>query len=158
MAGITYPVRLKSIEDYIRLINGAPRQMVKSERDILDDYAGQILADIENAWPVDTSTSRDAWTYTVIGRADWMGFILDNDVDYAEFVHYAGAPASPALWETLLPATVATYAPGLLAALRTEAAATQPRIADNQRQGGRGLLAVLQRVIRPATAAFKVGP
>ena len=93
-----------------------------------------------------------------VGRADWMGFVLDNDVDYAEYVHYAGAPASPALWETLLPATVATYAPGLLAALRTEAAATQRRIADNQRQGGRGLLAVLQRVIRPATAAFKVGP
>lgn len=156
--GIRVPIRLTSTEAYLARRHGSTRTLSVTELDILDRHADELVQQIENAWPVDTSTSRDAWTYTVIGRADWMGFILDNDVDYAEFVHYAGAPASPALWETLLPATVATYAPGLLAALRTEAAATQRRIADNQRQGGRGLLAVLQRVIRPATAAFKVGP
>ncbi len=158
MAGVTYPVRLKSIEDYVRLVNGGPRELVKAERDILDEYAGQILEDIENAWPVDTSTSRDAWTYTIVARQDWMGFVLDNDVDYAEFVHYAGSPASPALWETLLPSTVQAYAPGLLQSLRTEIAVTQRRIAEDKRKGGRGFLSVVQRILRPTRAAFRVTP
>jgi hypothetical protein len=147
MAGVLYPVRLESIEAYVRAVNGGPRELVRSERDIIDEYAQQIVGDIEDAWPVDTSTSRDAWAYTVTARADWMGFTIENDVDYVEYVHYAGTDPEP-LWETLIPTTVRAYAPQLLADLRAEIAVTQRRIAEDKRQGGRGYLDVLQRLYR----------
>lgn len=145
MAGISYPVQLASIQAYVRARHGSARQLTRSERDIIDDYASRIVTDIEAAWPVDTSTSRDAWTYEVRGQAAWAGFIIENDVEYVEWVHYAGQPAEPPLWETLLPATVDAYIPALLADLRAEVDATERAITANKAKGGRGLLDVLQR-------------
>jgi hypothetical protein len=145
VAGISYPVQLASIQAYVRQVNGGPRQLTRTEREVIDDYAAMIVSDIEDAWPVDTSTSRDAWTYEVRGQADWVGFVIENDVDYVEYVHYAGQPAEPPLWETLLPATVQAYAGDMLAAIRAEVDRSQKAINANRTQGGRGLLDVLQR-------------
>ena len=137
-------MQFASIEAYVRQVNGGPRQLTRTEREIIDNYAAMIVDDIEQAWPVDTSTSRDAWTYEVRGQANWMGFVIENDVDYVEWVHYAGQPATPPLWETLLPATVQAYAAQMLAALRAEILISQ-RAIDKSRAVGGGLNTVLQK-------------
>ncbi len=135
MPGIRYPVHLSSVETYIRAVNGAPRGLTADESDIVFEYASQITSDIEDAWPVDTSTSRDAWSFEVNGSAGEIGFTLENDVDYASYVHLAGTPPEPPLWETLLPATIQSYAGNLLRDLRTEIAAGQRRITQNKADG-----------------------
>jgi hypothetical protein len=144
VAGITYPVRLASIEAYVRQVNGgAHRYLTTAELDVIHHYADLMLEDIIAAWPVDTATSSDAWTYEVTDTPGFVGFTIENDVEYVEWVHYAGMPAEPALWETLLPATVGAYAGQMLAELRTTIDREQARINANKRGGGRGWADIL---------------
>ena len=143
MAGVILPYHMQSIERYIVSLNGAPRELTLKERQILDVYVGAMVDDIIAAWPVDTGNSRDQWAFTVSGRSDNVGFTIENLVDYAEYVHAVG-DLTP-LADSAVPDIIDRWLERLMPALRAQIAETQREIAANQRQGGRGLLDVLQQ-------------
>ncbi len=141
--GIEYPIRLRTIEAYIRLRHGSDRDMSADEIQVLQEWAGVIVDDIANQWPVDTSTSRDAFSYTI--ELDGVGFVILNDADYAQYVHRAGTPAEPALFETLIPEVVDANIEAMFAAMRRAVDTTEAQIAmvrpGKKRQ--RGILDIL---------------
>jgi hypothetical protein len=143
---VVYPVRLRSIEDYIRLAHGSARSLSAAEILVIDQHAIGMIDDIQDAWPVDTSTSRDAWDYDVEESPGSIVLMISNPLFYAQYVHYAGSPADPPLWETLIPAVVQRAAPALLADLRvaiaeTERLVRQGAVANNSR----GFIEILSR-------------
>lgn len=131
MAGIEYPVRLQSVETYLVAVHGSARELGVDELDVLTGYVEQIVDEVENAWPLDTSTSRDAFTFLVEGHAGRIGFVIENDTDYASFVHYAGTPAEPELWTTLIPARVNAHAASLIADLKLAIDDTERVLAEH---------------------------
>jgi hypothetical protein len=147
MAGVTAPYHLQSIERYIASVHGGARELTLSERNVLYAYAQAMTDQIEQIWPVDTSLSRDNWTFTISGRADWVGFTIENLLDYAEYVHRKGQTTP--LIESEVPSIIDAGLARLLPALRSEIDSTEKRIADSKRRGGRGLPDVLQQ--KPAT-------
>ena len=78
--GIEWPVRLDSIDRYRLSQHGGFRFLELEELQVLDRYASELLNEIEDAWPVDTSTSRDAFSYTLLSDGT-TGFTIQNDVD-----------------------------------------------------------------------------
>ena len=134
--GIRVPIRLKSIEAYIVAVHGSARGLATTEIRILNRWAGDMVTEIEDAWPVDTSTSRDGFDYAVEERPGWIGIVIENDVDYVQYVHYAGESADEPLWETLIPSVFEANKGGLLAALRTEIARTEAFIKSEARIPG----------------------
>jgi hypothetical protein len=105
-------IPLKTVMAAIVRLHGSVRGLSTTETAILDAHAGAIVDDIADQWPVDTSTSRDAWTHILDNSAGNVGFTLINDVEYAEFVHRAGEGPDP-LYETLLPEVVRAHAADL---------------------------------------------
>ena len=132
--GIRVPIRLTSIEAYLVNRHGSARGLGVDELDVLDAGAAAMVQDIENAWPVDTSTSRDAFTYVVQGRRDRVGIVIENDVDYVQFVHYAGEQPEPPLWRTLIPETWAAHKAGILADLQRAIDETERLITEEARK------------------------
>lgn len=133
MAGVEQEIRLASIERYIAAAHGSSRELSVDEIDVLDSYAGEVVREIAERWPVDTSTSRDEWTYYIDG--DTIGFTITNDVDYVEWVHYAGEPAEPPLWETLIPEVWAEVGPRAVAAMQAAVDETERQIVEARRVG-----------------------
>lgn len=135
---IVYPVRLRTAEDFIRSLHGSDRPLTASELLVIDEYALAMVDAIQEAWPVDTSTSRDAWAYEVQEAPGRIEIVIVNPVDYVQFVHLSGTSPDAPLWETLVPQVVSSYGAGLLAALRAEVVATEAEIARRrvQSQGG----------------------
>ena len=88
--GLEVPVRLESIEQYIIQKHNGFRYMELSEIQALDDLAGYIVQDIEDAWSVDTSTSRDAFRFELM-TGGMVGFTILNDVDYVEYIVEPGS-------------------------------------------------------------------
>ena len=125
--GVEYPVKLRTVMAEIRRLHGSDRGLSSSEIDVLAAHTGAIVDAVADAWPVDTSTSRDAWVDVLHTTAGNVGFDLVNDVYYAEYVHYAGESPDPPLWETLLPETVQAMAPALNADLLGAIAETEHR-------------------------------
>lgn len=153
---IRYPVRLASIEAFVSVEHGGRRALVYEERRILDQFAQAVLGDIEEAWPVDTSLSRDSFEYGVNSGhdvKDGIGFTIENDVWYVQYVHYAGTPAEPALWQTLFPAVVQAHAPRYLALLKRQIQLTEIAIRASVNRGGRGFLDLVTERLPPAFVA-----
>ena len=97
-------IRLKTSEDYITKKNeGDPRRPTDAEADVINHWAEIVLAYIRNRWPVDTGTSRDRWSIVFDGTPGRMALFIENPMYYAEYVHLAGTPPDPPLWETLIP-------------------------------------------------------
>ena len=105
---LVYPVRLQSTGLYLLQSHGKPRSLTAQEIGILRDYADLIVEGIQDAWPVDTGTSRDAWGYELHVHYPDIGFDLENDTDYAAYVSARGGTGP--LYETLIPDVVAQYA------------------------------------------------
>jgi hypothetical protein len=148
--GIRVPVRLKTIEAYVAKAHGSPRELTADEDLVLFDHVERIVAEIDKGWPVDTSTSRDAFSFETVGREDWIGFIVINPVPYAEYVHLKGTPIVPELWRTLIPAEVDVGLPALFKDLKAAIDETEAEIAVSRESGGRGLLDVIARLRRGA--------
>lgn len=142
MAGFDVVASYRSVEDYLVRVHGSQRDLAIDELDVLAAYAARIVGEIEAAWPVDTSTSRDAFFYTLLTFPD-IGFTVSNDADYAEWVHYKGDPTP--LVESLVDATIDRYSPMLIAELRAAIDETEQRAAENAAKGGRGLVDILSR-------------
>ena len=149
-------VELRSIEAYIVQVYGAARNLTRSELSVLRDHVEAIVTTIEEAWPVDTSTSRDGWYYTLDTAAGVVGFTISNDVEYVDWVHYSGDPT--VLIDTVVPDAIDGEIPGLLADLRAEIDATQAAVTVNV-SGQRGLIDIFQRarVRNPHHAAAVTG-
>jgi len=141
--GFEYPVRLRSLEQVVRRLHGSDRSLSVAEIRILADGADEILAAIVDQWPVDTSTSRDAMAIDIETGPGFYGFTISNDADYAEYIHEKGTPAEPPLWETLIPAVVASMTPAILAQLIGEIPRTEARLAryTNRRDQANALAA-----------------
>jgi len=84
----------------------------------MDEFAGLIVDDIQEAWPVDTGLSRLAFDWVLLSQVGTVGFDIINDVDYVEFIHRAGDATRTPLWTTVIPAVIQGWAPRMLAALR----------------------------------------
>jgi len=143
MAGVILPYHMQSIERYIVSLNGAPRELTLKARQLLDVYVGAMVDDIIAAWPVDTGNSRDQWAFTVSGRGDNVGFTIEILVDYTEYVHAPG-DLTP-LADSVVPDIIDRWLDRLMPLLRAQISDTQREIEVNRRQGGRGLLDVLQQ-------------
>lgn len=148
MAGVIEKYQLRSIDAFIVSAHGEPREMTLSERNILFAYAQAAVTEIETIWPVDTSTSRDGWTFTVSGRAGDVHIEIENLVDYVEWVHAAGDPTP--LVDEAVPEIVDRWIDQLIPELKREILRTEADIAADLARGGRGFLDIFQR--RPATS------
>ena len=87
--GLEWPVRLDTIDTYRLGVHGVFRWLELEELQVLDRYASALVNEIEEAWPVDTSTSRDAFSYTILNDGT-TGFTILNDCDYVEFIVQPG--------------------------------------------------------------------
>lgn len=152
----TYPVRLASIEALIATEHGGRRPLVYEEIRLLGLFAQAVLDDVEEAWPVDTSLSRDSFEYEVHGNdtvTRGVGFDVLNDVWYAQYVHYAGTPANPPLWLTLIPEAVQVNAERFMPRIRRQVLLTEQAIRLNTQRGGRGFLDLVSQRLADAFRA-----
>lgn len=101
MAGVEIPLQLNSIRQRLIALHGGPRQLLPAEMQALQRVAEGLRAWIKSEWPVDTATSRDAWEIDYVGSSSEISITIYNDVDYVEWVHRAGEPEIPPLWEIL---------------------------------------------------------
>lgn len=139
--GLEVPVRLESIEQYVIQKHRGFRYLELSEIQALDQLAELIVGDIEEAWPVDTSTSRDAFRYELMTGGN-IGFTIYNDVDYVEYIVPKGSPSvengGTPIIDTIIPQVISDNRELLLASMRTavdiaEAAYTAPAPARRRR-------------------------
>jgi hypothetical protein len=139
--GLEVPVRLESIEQYVIQKHRGFRYLELSEIQALDQLAELIVGDIEEAWPVDTSTSRDAFRYELMTGGN-IGFTIYNDVDYVEYIVPKGSPSvengGTPIIDTIIPQVISDNRELLLAQMRTavdiaEAAYTAPAPARRRR-------------------------
>lgn len=150
MAGFDQRVRMRSVEDYLVAAHGSARTLTIDELDVIDRHASAVVESIEDAWPVDTSTSRDAFFHVLLDDPE-IGYVVSNDADYAEWVHPKGDPVP--LLDTLVPDTIEADVPALAAELRLAIDATERRAAENARRGGRGFLDIVSRRFGAGRAA-----
>lgn len=139
--GLEVPVRLESIEQYVIQKHRGFRYLELSEIQALDQLAELIVGDIEEAWPVDTSTSRDAFRYELMTGGN-IGFTIYNDVDYVEYIVPKGSPSvengGTPIIDTIIPQVISDNRELLLASMRTavdiaEASYTAPAPARRRR-------------------------
>jgi hypothetical protein len=140
--GLEVPVRLESIEQYIIQKHRGFRYLELSEIQELDQLAELIVADIEEAWPVDTSTSRDAFRYELMTGGQ-VGFTIYNDVDYVEYIVEKGSASvengGTPIIDIIIPQVISDNRELLLAQMRTavdiaEAAYVEPTPGPTRRR------------------------
>lgn len=149
MSALTIPIRLQSIDLLILAERGSPRSLTAAETATLRDYVDLIVEYIEDAWPVDTGTSRDAWGYELYNHPPGIGFDITNEMDYAAFVTERGNPGMP-LYTSLVPEAVARYADELRAELTRQIREEERRRREREsarpvRRGARVMLADRRR-------------
>ena len=128
-------IRLRTIEDYITKKNGGrPRPTTPDEEDVVYRWTALMLAYIRNKWPVDTGTSRDRWSIIFDGSPGRMALFIENPMYYAEYVHVAGTPPDPPLWETLIPEAWGLFELPMRAAVFKAVDRTVRRIEEQQQQ------------------------
>ena len=129
MAGVDAIITLPSIEALVVQLHGRRRALTPNEEDVVDRYAAGVRDYVVARWPVDTGTSADAWQYEVNVSPGSYGFIVLNDIDYAEWVHPAGTPttdeAGSAYAERLIGEAWQAVRGPLLATLEAEVRATE---------------------------------
>lgn len=133
--GFTVPINLTSIDAYIDEKHHGYRHLALNEIQVLDAYVNDILNQIEDAWPVDTSTSRDSFSYTLSDDGS-VGFTLINDCDYAEWIvepgsHNVENGGTPVV-DIIIPQYVSTSNPtvvNMLEALRDAVDETERQLA-----------------------------
>ena len=140
MPGIVFPVYLDSVYNILLVEHGRPRSLSAVEVGILRDYADLIVEYIQDQWPVDTGTSRDAWGYDLEVHPPRIGFILENEMDYAPYVARSGEPGP--LFERLVPEAVRAYSVDLVDELTREIrrAEADRRRREEQRSPGSATL------------------
>lgn len=106
--------------------HGGLRALVPDEEAILYGYGEELLRGIVTAWPVDTGTSQDAFSfYTSADPGEGFGIVVENPMYYAEYVHLKGADPDVGLWKSLFPDVWRSIKPRLLADLFAAIRATE---------------------------------
>ena len=134
---LTYPVHMASIERYIVAVHGSPRPLTAQEIRVIDAFAEDCLTQIEEAWPVETSLSRDSFTYEVQDggyKDEPIGFEIQNDVWYVQYIHYAHHGHTP-LWTYLFPEIVHATAPKYIQRLRQAISDTEDQLRHGTKFG-----------------------
>lgn len=129
MSAVRVNIRLRTLDRYIVRVNGSPRALTPREDDVLERFVQLILQAIRDRWPVDTGTSRDAWSVVLGGRAGAMSITISNRMHYAEFVH-------DGLWEHLIPAVWKAVEGPLMFAAKAAVDRTQREIKRRLELGG----------------------
>lgn len=105
---------------------GGLRALTPDEEGVLYAYGEDLLRYIVEAWPVDTGTSQDAFSfYTAGDPGQGFGIVVENPMFYAQYVHMAGEDPDSPLWRSLFPEAWASVKPGLLRDLFAEIDATE---------------------------------
>ena len=99
MAWCELPIQLNVVRQRRIALHGGPPQLLPAEMQALQRVAEALRAWIRSQWPVDTATSRDAWEVAYKGSSAEISIMLYNDVGYVEWVHRAGEPEIPPLWD-----------------------------------------------------------
>lgn len=153
MAGVDATITLPTIEALVLQLHGRARALTPNEEDVVDRYAADVRDYVVARWPVDTGTSADAWEYEVNVSPGSYGFIVLNDIDYAEWVHMAGSPttneAGVSLGETLIGEGWQMVRSALLAELEVEVRATEALMLT---RGKRSLFTQPIRIARAVAA------
>lgn len=126
--GVEAVIKLQSVDDHIKRLNGRHRSLLPSESAILTEYAQKILRYVVSRWPVDTGTSRDNWSITERPLGGDLGLRIYNTLTYVQYVHRAGTPKTAILWEPLIGQAWATYKDSLISDLKAEVTRTQQRL------------------------------
>lgn len=101
--------------------HGGLRALTPDEEGVLYLFGEELLRYIVEAWPVDTGTSQDAFSfYTSADPGQGFGIVVENPMFYVQYVHRAGEDPDSPLWRTLFPEAWASVKPGLLKALFAE--------------------------------------
>jgi len=140
---IMFNVKLTTVQNYIFEQHGSYRQISADELAVVDLHAARMMHDIERGWPVDTSTSRDAFKWVLDENPLMISF--RNHVFYAQYVHLRGTPPEPPLFETLIPRVARAHAPGLLWDMRAVTPLIEKQIEIAQAAGQRILQILAQR-------------
>lgn len=152
MSAIRIPIMLTSVDGAITRLHGSPRRLAPNEERRLDDWADEIIRRVRAEWPVDTGTSRAAWTFLSSGQPGEVSITLKNPMWYSSFVHYRGSPKAkgrhgdwlvPSVYEELIPKVWADVKDRVISTMIREVEITEKAYQRRQKEGG-GLLGVVE--------------
>ena len=144
MSAINYRIKLQRLEGMVKLKHKTSRRLAPREVQLLRRYARDIVSYIQDQWPVDTGTSRAAWTYGVETVEGSYAINLENRMWYSSYVHYRGSPKAPgrhgkwltpAVYEEVVPEAWDKYRDRLYGDMLQEIERTEAEMAKRQRMG-----------------------
>jgi len=135
MGAVRFTIRLRTLDEYITKQHGRRRAMTPTEQGELARFADRMIEYIKDRWPVDTGTSRDRWQYFLNPTPGEMAVIVENEMFYADYVHYAGGSAEDPLWKTLIPEAFGIISAALMSAALAAVDRTE-RAIERQRRAG----------------------
>ena len=144
MSAINYRIKLQRLEGMVKLKHKTSRRLAPREEKILERYTRDIVSYIRDRWPVDTGTSRAAWSWRLDTVEGNYAINLTNRMYYASFVHYRGSPKAPgrhgrwltpAVYEELVPEAWDKYEARLYADMAREIIRTEAELAKKQKMG-----------------------
>lgn len=144
MSAINYRIKLQRLEGMVKLKHKTSRRLAPREEKILERYARDIVSYVRDQWPVDTGTSRAAWSWRLDTVEGNYAINLTNRMYYASFVHYRGSPKAPgrhgrwltpAVYEEVVPEAWAKYRDRLYADMSREIIRTEAELAKKPKMG-----------------------
>ena len=144
MPAINYRIKLQRLEGMVKLKHKTSRRLAPREEKILERYARDIVSYIREQWPVDTGTSRAAWSWRLDTVEGNYAINLTNRMWYSSYVHYRGSPKgpgrhgkwlTPAVYELLVPQAWNNYRDRLYGDMLREIERTEIELAKKQKMG-----------------------
>lgn len=144
MSAINYRIKLQRLEGMVKLKHKTSRRLAPREEKILERYARDIVSYVRDQWPVDTGTSRAAWSWRLDTVEGNYAINLTNRMYYASFVHYRGSPKAPgrhgrwltpAVYEEVVPEAWDKYGDRLYADMGREIIRTEAELAKKPKMG-----------------------
>ena len=102
MSSVKLAITLKKLQDYVLEVHGEERRLGQDAERVLDRYATELVKYVRERWPVDTGTSRMAWSWRTSSRAGTYAIELTNRMYYASDITDDGTPDGTPLWSQLI--------------------------------------------------------
>ena len=150
MGAVRATIRLASLEAKIREAHGSPRALVPDETDVVRKWGELMLDFVQASWPVDTGTSRDAWSFYIDPSPGSMAIVIENPMFYADYVFRAGDITRSPIWEVIIVEAWSLARQGLI--LEAKAAIDRTEQAPVFARPTESVGAIFARVFGPATA------
>lgn len=154
MSRIDVTIKLTDMIAYLRKKHGDDRPLTPKEVAALRVMGNDMLRVIKQNWPVDTGTSRGAWSYSINPSPRSIAFVFTNRAWYSSWITRRGERpvkdgGSP-LFRRLLPAVWNAAKPKTFRLLReaidkTELALNPPPLPLLQPKRNLSLIELLQR-------------